>query len=281
MRTTPRTRAAPAAALLLLFPLVALLAPLLAHGPSGGPGGLRAPIPWDPGEPDLDARLRPPGADHWLGTDDLGRDVLARLVHGARVSTGVGLLAAALSIAVGALAGALAGVAGGATDRGVLFLVEVVQAFPPLVLVAAGAAFFPPAAATIAVLVAATSWPDSARLVRAQARRLVRAPFVDAARAGGASATRILFRHVLPGALAPALATAPYVLGAAVLTEAGLSFLGLGTPPPAPSWGRALADARESLGSAWWCAAAPAAALFLFVLSARRLGDALSGRGRG
>ena len=255
-------------ALLGLFPLVALLAPLLA--------GVSAPIPFDPDATDLAARLQPPGSAHLLGTDDLGRDVLARLVHGARVSVAVGLAAAALAFLAGALAGGAAGTFGPRLDRAVLFVVGVVQAFPALVLVAAGAALAPPSAFTAAFLIALTGWPDVARLVRAEALRLSRSPHVEAARAMGASRARVLFVHVLPGALAPALATLPYVLGGAVLLEASLSFLGLGTPPPTASWGRALADARESLGTAWWCVLPPAAALFLLVLSARKAGEALS-----
>ncbi|MBK9967846.1 MAG: ABC transporter permease [Holophagales bacterium] len=152
----------------------------------------------------------------------------------------------------------------------------VVQAFPALVLVAAGAALVPPSAMTAVLLIALTGWPEVARLVRAEALRLSASPYVEAARAAGASRRRVLLVHVLPGAVAPALATVPYVLGGAVLLEASLSFLGLGTPPPTASWGRALADARESLTSAWWCVVPPAAALFLFVLSARKLGEALS-----
>lgn len=255
-------------ALLALFPLVALLAPLLA--------GDSAPIPFDPDATDLAARLSPPGGAHLLGTDDLGRDVLARLVHGARVSVAVGFAAAALAFLAGALAGGAAGTFGPRVDRAVLFVVGVVQAFPALVLVAAGVALVPPSAFTAAILIALTGWPDVARLVRAEALRLSRMPYVEAARAMGASHARVLLVHVLPGALAPALATLPYVLGGAVLLEASLSFLGLGTPPPTASWGRALADARESLATAWWCVAPPTAALFLFVLSARKAGEALA-----
>ena len=246
-----------------LFPLLALLAPVLAG---------------DPLEIDLSQRLSPPSAAHWLGTDDLGRDVLARLLYGARVSVAIGLLASALSLLLGSTLGAAGGVAGGAVDRAVIFVIDVVQAFPVLVLVAAGAAFLRPSLTVAAVLIAATSWTDAARIVRAEARRVRGAPFVEAARATGSGLARIVFRHVLPQALPPALATAPYVLGAAVLTEAALSFLGIGTPPPTPSWGRALADARATITDAWWTVVPPAAALLLMVLSARLLGEALAPR---
>ena len=262
-----------------LFPLVAFLAPLLARERPAEPSVLArlvTPVPFDPDATDLDARFRPPDREHLLGTDDLGRDVLSRLVHGARMSVGVGLAAATLAFFVGTLLGSAAGAFGRRADRAVLFATGVVQAFPALVLVAAGAALAPPSPFTAAFLIALTGWPEVARLVRAEALRLSTSPHVEAARAAGASRRRVLLVHILPAAIAPALATVPYILGGAVLLEASLSFLGLGTPPPSASWGRALADARESLTSAWWCVVPPAAALFLLVLSARKLGEALS-----
>ncbi|MGE5347002.1 MAG: ABC transporter permease [Acidithiobacillales bacterium] len=278
-------RAARAASGLVVIALLALLAPLVARSRpwvenSRGETGVAAPVPWDPDAIDLDHRLRPPSASHWLGTDELGRDVLSRLLHGGRISVGAGLLACAIALLAGSLLGALAGLAGGRTDRLVLFVIEVVQSVPALVLVAALAAFLPPSFFLAALLIGLTGWTDSARIVRAESRRLRGAPFVEAARAAGAAPARLLFRHLLPHALPPALVTAPYVLGAAVLTEAGLSFLGLGTPPPAASWGRSLADARDVLTVAPWCVVPPAVALVLLVLSARRLGDALAERSR-
>lgn len=264
---------------LALFPALALLAPLLARARSSDApflARLATPVPFDPDATDLDARLRGPDRVHLLGTDDLGRDVLARLLHGARVSVAVGFAAALLAFASGTLLGGVAATFGPGADRVVLFVTGVVQAFPALVLVAAGAALAPPSAYTAALLIALTGWPEVARLVRAEAVRLSVSPHVEAARAIGASRARVLFVHVLPGAVAPALATVPYVLGGAVLLEASLSFLGLGSPPPSASWGRALADARESLSTAWWCVVPPAAALLLFVLSARKAGEALS-----
>jgi peptide/nickel transport system permease protein len=278
-------RAARAASGLVVIALLALMAPLLARSRPWvenprGETEVAAPVPWDPDAIDLDDRLRPPSASHWLGTDELGRDVLSRLLHGGRISVGAGLLACAIALLAGSLLGALAGLAGGRTDRLVLFVIEVVQSVPALVLVAALAAFLPPSFFLAALLIGLTGWTDSARIVRAESRRLRGAPFVEAARAAGAAPARLLFRHLLPHALPPALVTAPYVLGAAVLTEAGLSFLGLGTPPPAASWGRSLADARDVLTAAPWCVVPPAVALVLLVLSARRLGDALAERSR-
>ena len=278
-----RARTWRAAALFALFPLLALLASVLAREKpwvetKTGETIVRAPVPFDPDAADLDRRLQPPSWKHLFGTDELGRDVLARTLHGARVSVAAGLLASALALLLGAGLGATAGWAGGAADRGVLFLVNVVQALPALVLVVTAASFLPPSFLVAAVLIALTGWTDTARIVRAEAKKIREAPFVDAARAAGASAPRLVLVHVLPHALPPAVALLPYVLGAAVLTEAALSFLGLGAPPPDASWGRALAEARNLLPGAWWCVLPPAAALFLLVLSARRLGDAAASR---
>lgn len=274
-----RRRARRSILLLALFPLVALLAPLLARERPAAASLLSrmaTPVPFAPDATDLAARLRPPDRIHLLGTDELGRDVLSRLLHGARVSVAVGFGAAVLAFAAGTLLGGAAGTLGRRFDGPVLFVTGVVQAVPALVLVAAGAALAPPSPFTAAILIALTGWPDVARLVRAEALRHSAAPWVDAARAAGATRARVLFVHVLPGAVGPAAATLPYVLGGAVLLEASLSFLGLGTPPPHASWGRSLADARESLTTAWWCVLPPAAALFLLVLAARRTGEALS-----
>ena len=281
--TTKGTRVLRAALAFAVFPAVALLAPFLARErpwieSRTGAVVVRAPVPWDPDAADLDRRLVPPSRSHLLGTDELGRDVLARTLHGARLSVAAGVLASALALALGAMLGVAAGWAGGAADRGVLFLVNVVQALPALVLVVAGASFLPPSFLVAALLIALTGWTDTARVVRAEAKSLRAAAFVDAARAAGASAPRLVLVHVLPHALPPALALLPYALGGAVLTEAALSFLGMGTPPPSASWGRALAEARNLLPGAWWCVLPPALGLFLLVLSARRLGDAATAR---
>jgi peptide/nickel transport system permease protein len=281
MRRAPAIALRRAVLLSALFPVVALLAPVLAterpwiEGENGRVI-LAAPVPYAPEHLDLENRLSPPERLHWLGTDDLGRDVLSRLLHGTRVSVAAGLFASLLALGLGSVLGAAAGVGGARTDRAILYGVDVVQALPALVLVAAGAAFLNPSFLTAALLIGLTGWTDAARLVRAEARRVRGAAFVEAARASGAGSLRLLVRHILPHALPPAVATAPYVLGAAVLTEASLSFLGLGTPPPTPSWGRALADARGTLTEAWWCVLPPAIALLLLVLCARALGDAIT-----
>ncbi len=277
-RPAPRLKRAIVAA--SVFPILAIAAPFLARTQPWAvlPGGhpLQSPVPFDPDAVALESRLQPPSRLHWLGTDDLGRDVLSRLLHGSRVSVGSGLLAALIAVSLGVGAGAAAGFLGGGWDRTILYTIDVVQALPALVLVAAGAVFFPATALTAPLLIGLTGWTDSARLVRAEARRVRDVPFVEAVRASGGSARRILLRHVLPNAAGPAFAGAPYVLASAVVTEASLSFLGLGVPPPMASWGRAIADARGSLAEGWWCAAAPAAALLLLLLSARNLGECLA-----
>ncbi|MBL8114840.1 MAG: ABC transporter permease, partial [Acidobacteria bacterium] len=179
-----------------MFPLVALFAPLLVGD--------------DARAISLSERLRPPSTSHLLGTDELGRDVLSRLVLGARVSVTVGIVSSALALLIGSLAGAAAGLAP-RFDPAVLFAINVVSALPSLVLAAAGAALLGSTAVGVILLIALTSWPDTARLVRSEARRVVQAPFVDAARAAGASGPRVLLVHVLPHALLPAIAGAPYV----------------------------------------------------------------------
>jgi peptide/nickel transport system permease protein len=237
---------------------------------------MRAPVPYSPNAVSLGERLRAPDRDHWLGTDELGRDVLARVIHGARLSVGAGLLAALLALSVGVGFGALGGFVGKGTDRAVLYAIDVVQSVPVLVLVAAGGAFFPAAFWTAPLLIGLTGWTDAARLSRSIARNVRSIDFVEAVRAAGSTRSRIFFRHALPHSAAPALALAPYVLASAVAVEASISFLGLGVPPPTPSWGRALAEARSHLADGWWCAAGPGGALFLLLWSARSLGEALS-----
>ncbi len=252
--------------LLSLFPFVAVLAPVLE--------------PADPNAIDLALRLTPPSGVRWLGTDDLGRDVLSRLIGGSRVSVAAGVIAVLVALAAGITAGTLAAYHGRAADQSVVFTADVFQATPALVLVAAASSFFPPSFLTAALLIAATSWPEVARSVRSTARDVLKSGFVEAARATGASPVRILVTHVFPHALAPAVAAAPYILAGGIVTEASLSFLGLGTPPPAPSWGRAMADARSVLPEAWWCMVPPALAIVIVVFVTRRLGELLSERWR-
>ncbi|GAB5602221.1 ABC transporter permease [Thermus sp. FJN-A] len=229
----------------------------------------------DPLEQDLSQRLRPPGPGHPLGTDQLGRDVWARVVHGARISLGVGfgvvLLAGLLGTAVGLLAGGL----GGRWDNLLMRLTDVFFAFPSLILAMAIAAALGPNLTNTILAVALVTWPIYARLVRAQVLALREREFVEAARALGVGEGRILLRHLLPNALTPVLVQASYEVGAAILTAAGLSFIGFGAQPPTPEWGAMVAETRNYMAEAPWAASAPAVGILITVLAFNLLGDGL------
>jgi peptide/nickel transport system permease protein len=217
----------------------------------------------------------PDGAWHLLGTDRFGRDVLARLLVGARISLAVGFLAALVSMAVGVGAGAVAGYAGGAVDRAIVAVTDAALAVPRVPFLLLLVALVEPGAWVTVVALALTGWMAVARLVRGEVRGLKRRPFVEAARALGTPPGRVLARHVLPNALAPALVAAALGVGSAIMLEAGLSFLGLGVQPPTPSWGNMIASGRDALMVAPWVSLAPAAAVALVVFACSLLGDAL------
>jgi peptide/nickel transport system permease protein len=232
-------------------------------------------IRFAPDTVDMAKRLQPPGAEHWLGTDELGRDLLSRMIHGSAVSLAVGFTAAAIALLVGSLLGAIAGFYGGAVDWIVSRLVELVLCFPFLFLVLAIVAFFPQSLLTIILALGLTSWTNEARLVRAEFLRLKGREFSEAARASGARDHRIIVRHLLPNALAPVIALASFGVGSAILIESALSFLGLGVPLPMASWGSILATADDYMGHAWWLALFPGLAIFLTVAACNVLGDSL------
>jgi peptide/nickel transport system permease protein len=242
---------------------------------------LRAPIPHHPDRIDLSAVLQPPGRGHWLGTDPLGRDLAARMLHGARVSLGVGLLAAAFALVVGVPLGAWAGYRGGWADAVVGRCVETVLCFPALLLVLAVLVTAPdrlralPDVARIAVVLGLTGWVPVARYLRAEFLKLRDSDMVVAARSTGGGHLRIVVRHILPSALAPVLVTAAFAVGAAIALEAALSFLGLGVRPPTATWGGLLSDAREHVDRAWWLALFPGIALFLAVLGCNLVGEGI------
>jgi peptide/nickel transport system permease protein len=230
-------------------------------------------LPMDPDAVELRVRLSPPTASHWLGTDDLGRDVLARMLHGARVSLTVGFLATAIAVIVGSLLGALAGYYGGVADWIVSRLIEVVLCFPFLFLVLGIVALFKPSLYTIMVALGLTSWTNEARYVRGEFLRIRDMEFAHAARASGARDARIIFRHLLPNALAPVLVSASFGVAAAILTESALSFLGLGVPLPTASWGSILSTAREHIEYAWWLVTFPGLAIFSTVAAFNVIGE--------
>lgn len=240
------------------------------------------PVRFSPNSIELAQRLAPPSDQHLLGTDGLGRDILARMIHGARVSLAVGLFATAIALIIGSILGALAGYYGGAADWFISRLIEVVLCFPFLFLVLGIVALFKPSMTTLMVALGVTSWTSEARFVRGEFLRIRDMEFAQAARATGARDARIIFRHLLPNALAPVIVSASFGVAAAILTESALSFLGLGVPLPTASWGSMLSKAHEHIDFAWWLIAFPGLAIFTtvaaFNIIGERLRDALDPR---
>lgn len=228
-----------------------------------------------PDEQRLTERLRPPSRAHWLGTDDLGRDVGARLLHGGRVSLRVGLLAVLISVVLGTVVGLAAGYFGGWVDGVLMRAVDIVLCFPTLFLILMVIAFLEPSLTNVMAVIGFTSWPGLARLVRGETLSLRERDFIWAARGLGLSAPRILFVHLLPHLVAPVLVSATLGVGGAILTESALSFLGLGVQPPTASWGNVLANGKDYLHVAWWLSLFPGAAILVTVLSLNMLGEGL------
>ena len=232
------------------------------------------PVPYSPIATSLDSLLEKPGHRHWLGTDELGRDVFARLLYGAGISLKVGLVATGISLIIGLLVGALAGYYGGVSDMVLSRLIEIVICFPFLFLILAVIAFLPPSIYNIMLVIGITRWTDIARYTRAEFVRLKAHEFTEAARALGVGDGTIIFRHILPNSLAPVLVTATFGIASAILIENSLTFLGLGVQPPTPSWGGLLASARET-DFAWWLTVFPGAAIFITVSAYNLLGEGL------
>jgi peptide/nickel transport system permease protein len=249
-----------------LVTLIALAAPVIAgHG--------RGVVPFDPNATDLVHRLSPPTPQHRFGTDDLGRDVLSRMIHGARVSLAIGFTATLISLIVGSFLGALAGYYGGAIDWFVSRLIEIVLCFPFLFLVLGIVALFRPSLWTIMIALGLTSWTTEARFIRGEFLRIRDMEFAQAARASGARDARIIFRHLLPNALAPVLVSASFGVASAILTESALSFLGLGVAVPTSSWGSILSVAEQYIDYAWWLVLFPGLAIFTTVAALNVIGD--------
>jgi len=225
----------------------------------------------------LRARSQPPSAEHWLGTDRIGRDVWSRTIHGARISLTVGFVATAIAVSVGVLLGALAGYYGGWVETLIMRATDVLMTFPPIIIMLTLAAFAPRGLWVIVFIIGGLSWPGIARLVRGQFLALKEQEFVAAAVALGNPGRRIIWTHILPNALPPLMAMVSFGIGNAILTEAGLSFLGLGVPPPAPSWGTMLEAARnlDILRNLPWTWLPPAAMTVVTVLSVNFIGDGL------
>jgi peptide/nickel transport system permease protein len=223
----------------------------------------------------LEDRLLAPSATHPFGTDDLGRDLLARVVAATPLSLLIGLTAAAVSFTLGFLVGSLAGYFGGAVDIVLSRLIEVVLCFPVLFLLLALAAFLPPSPTSVILAIGLTTWPGDARLARAEILKARNLDYTRAAQTAGVPTLRILWRHLLPNALAPLLVSAAFGVAWAILAEAALSFLGVGLPAPASSWGGILSAAPAYIEEAWWIALFPGVALFLTVSAYNLLAEGL------
>jgi peptide/nickel transport system permease protein len=240
--------------------ILALIAPLAAR---------------DPGAIDIAHRLQSPSWAYPMGTDDLGRDVLARILYGARISLLVGFVAVGIASFIGVILGALAGYYGRWADGVIMRFVDLMLCFPTFFLILAVIAFLEPSIWNIMIIIGLTSWMGVARLVRAEFLSLRERDFVHAAKALGASDTRVIFRHVLPNALSPVLVSATLGVAGAILTESALSFLGIGVQPPTPSWGNMLIAGKQTLGTAWWLSAFPGLAILITVLGYNLLGEGI------
>ncbi len=243
--------------------LIAALAPVVA--------------PYDPfahGDLATTAFL-PPGPAHWLGTDQFGRDVLSRIIYGARISLAIALIAVAIAVVVGSFLGAVAGYLGGMVDAAIMRFTDMVMAFPRLVLLIMIVALFESSLTLIILVLGLTQWPSTARLVRGEVLSLREREYVQAARALGFGRARIIGRHLLPNVLAPVIVAATLGIGNTIVLEAGLSFLGMGVQAPMPSWGTLVADGRQNLLGAWWVATFPGLAIVVTVLTFNLVGDGL------
>jgi peptide/nickel transport system permease protein len=256
-------------ALIAASVLAAIFAPALA--------------PYDPSSQNLVGRLKPPGTvarnvHYWLGSDELGRDLLSRLIYGARVSLVVAFLSVILSGIVGTVLGMLAGYARGPTEILVMRIVDIFLSIPAVLLAIITVAVLGPSLVNVILVLALTRWPRSARVAYSQTLAVANMPYVRLSALMGAGLPRILFRHILPNIIGAISVVATLEFGLMVLFEAGLSFLGLGVQPPTPSWGSMLSTGRNYVATAWWVATLPGLCLFALVLAVNLLGDAVRDR---
>jgi len=245
---------------ILLF-VISILAPWLA--------------PYDPNQINLKLVLSPPSGSHLCGTDQLGRDVLSRMIWGARISLKVGFVATGIAILIGAVLGAIAGYYGRWTDAVIMRFVDIMLCFPTFFLILAVIALLEPSIWNIMIIIGLTGWMGITRLVRADFTSLKERDFVLAARAIGASDFRIIFIHILPNAMASVLVAATLGVAGAILTESALSFLGIGVQPPTPSWGNILTAGKDNIDIAWWLSLYPGLAILITVLGYNLLGEGI------
>jgi peptide/nickel transport system permease protein len=248
-------------AIIVALLLVAILSPLLAPGTPYGQ--------------DLVNRLLPPSGDHWFGTDQLGRDIYTRVIHGAHLTLIIVVLVAILAAPAGLLIGTIAGYAGGIVDTVLMRITDVFLAFPRLVLALAFVAALGPGIENAVIAIALTSWPPYARVARAETLALRSSDFIAAARLQGASPGRIVLRHIVPLCLSSVIIRVTLDMAGIILTAAGLGFLGLGAQSPLPEWGRMVADGRDFILDQWWVATIPGIAIFIVSLGFNLLGDGL------
>ena len=261
-RALRRNQLALAGGVVVVFVAVlALLAPIIA--------------PMDPNRYDVKKILDAPSGLHPLGTDQLGRDVLSRMLYGARVSLAVGFVSVGIATAIGIALGSLAGYHGGMTDAVVMRLVDLMLVFPRFFLLLAVLGFLRPSIWTIMAVIGLTGWMSVARLVRAEFLSLREREFVLWSQSIGASAFRIIWRHILPNAIAPVLVAITLGVPAAILAESGLSFLGLGVQPPHATWGNILSEGKDAIEIGWWLSVYPGLAILVTVLSYNLLGEGI------
>ncbi len=245
---------------LILF-IIAILAPIIS--------------PYDPNEIDRKEILEPPSIGHLLGTDDLGRDVLSRMIYGSWISLSVGFVAVGIATFIGMILGALSGYYSGWIDRIIMRFIDIMLSIPTFFLILAVIAFIGPSIWNIMIVIGVTSWMGVARLVRAEFLSLKEREYVLAAKAIGASNFRIIFRHIMVNSLAPVLVSAVLGVAAAVLVESALSFLGIGVQPPTPSWGNILTLGKDNIEIAWWLSVFPGLAILITVLGYNLLGEGI------
>jgi peptide/nickel transport system permease protein len=251
-------------AILLLLGTAALFAPVVA--------------PYDPLGQNLDQDLIPRSSEHWLGTDKLGRDILSRIIYGGRISLLVGITTVAFSLAIGIVIGSLSGYFGGWIDQMLMRLVDILMAFPGILLAIAFTAVLGPGLDHVILALCLIGWTSYARLVRGEILSLRERDFIQAARSLGCRPKRIILRHLLPNLLPPLLIQSTFGLAAAIVAEGSLSFLGLGVEPPTPSWGAMLNDGRQFLLVAPHLTTYPGLGLMITVLALNLIGDALQDR---